>query len=181
MASLRHSVYILGLGLLIVGCATQKKTSTASTGGGGKYTEDLSVYRPKPDQAPVTTTTTPGTTATQTPDARKQTAYVEPKYAVNKKVDVVLDSIDRYNLQSNAVDGFTIQIYSGLKREEALNAKKSLNSALPDLEANVQYAQPNFRVKVGKYISRLDAQKDFTEVKKRFPTAIIIPDRVAIN
>ncbi|HEY5745169.1 MAG TPA: SPOR domain-containing protein [Chryseolinea sp.] len=179
MASMRHSVYILGLGLFIVGCATQKKTSTASTGGGGKYTEDLSVYRPKPEQVPTTTTT--GTTITQTPDTRKQTAYVEPKYAVNKKVDVVLDSIDRYNLQGKAVDGFTIQIYSGLKREEALNAKRSLTSALPDLEADVQYAQPNFRVKVGKYISRLDAQKDFTEVKKRFPTAIIIPDRVAIN
>ncbi|AYB30881.1 SPOR domain-containing protein [Chryseolinea soli] len=179
MASLRHSIYILGLGLFIVGCATQKKTSTASTGS-GKYTEDLSVYRPKPDQVPTTTTTT-GTTTTQTPDGRKPTAYVEPKYAVNKKVDVVLDSIDRYNLQSKAVDGFTIQIYSGLKREEALNAKKTLASSLPDLEADVQYAQPNFRVKVGKYISRLDAQKDFTEVKKRFPTAIIIPDRVAIN
>lgn len=179
MASLRHSIYILGLGLFIAGCASQKKTSTASTGSGGKYTEDLSIYRPKADQVPTTTTT--GTTTTQTPDARKQTAYVEPKYAVNKKVDVVLDSIDRHNLQSNAVDGFTIQIYSGLKREEALNAKKNLASVLPGLEADVQYAQPNFRVKVGKYISRLDAQKDFTEVKKRFPTAIIIPDRVAIN
>jgi hypothetical protein len=178
MASLRHSVYILGLGLLIAGCATQKKTSTVSTGG-GKYTEDLSVYRPKPDQVPTTTAT--GTTTTPTPDTRKSTAYVEPKYAVNKKVDVVLDSIDRYNLQGKSIDGFTIQIYSGLKREEALNAKKTLTSALPDLEADVQYAQPNFRVKVGKYISRLDAQKDFTEVKKRFPTAIIIPDRVAIN
>ncbi|SHG98156.1 Sporulation related domain-containing protein [Chryseolinea serpens] len=178
MASLRYSVYILGLGLFVFGCATQRKTSTASTGG-GKYTEDLSIYRPKPDQVPTTTTT--GTTTTQTPDTRKPTAYVEPKYAVNKKVDVVLDSIDRYNLQGNAVDGFTIQIYSGLKREEALNAKKTLTSALPDLDADVQYAQPNFRVKVGKYISRLDAQKDFTEVKKRFPTAIIIPDKVAIN
>jgi len=179
MASLRHSIYILGLGLFIVGCASPKKTSTASTGSGGKYTEDLSVYRPKPDQVPTTTTT--GTATTQTPDTRKQTAYVEPKYAVNKKVDVVLDSIDRHNLQGNAVDGFTIQIYSGMKREEALNAKRTLTSALPDLNADVQYAQPNFRVKVGKYISRLDAQKDFTEVKKRFPTAIIIPDRVAIN
>jgi hypothetical protein len=178
MASLRYSVCMLGLGLFIVGCASTKKTSTASTGTGGKYTEDLSVYRPKPDQAPATTT---GTATSQTPDTRKQTAYVEPKYAVNKKVDVVLDSIDRHNLQANAIDGFTIQIYSGLKREEALNAKKSLASALPDLEADVQYAQPNFRVKVGKYISRLAAQKDFTEVKKRFPTAIIIPDKVAIN
>ncbi len=117
----------------------------------------------------------------QTPDGRKQTPYVEPKYAVNKKVDIVLDSIDRYNLLANAVDGFTIQIYSGLKREEALNAKKNLTSQLPDLDVDVQYAQPNFRVKVGKYFNRLDAQKDYMAVKKHFPTAIIIPDKVAVN
>ena len=72
-------------------------------------------------------------------------------------------------------------MYSGLKREEALNAKKELTGAVPDLQSEVQYSQPNFRVKVGKYFSRLDAQKDYVEVKRFFPTAIIIPDKVAIN
>ena len=172
---MRYPVYGLGLALLIAGCASPTKTTTTSTTG-GKYSEDLSIYRPKPEQVAPNTTTT-----TNPSDTRKQTAYVEPRYTVNKKVDVVLDSIDRYNLQSKAIDGFTIQIYSGLKREEALNAKKTLATTLPTLEADVQYAQPNFRVKVGKYLSRLDAQKDFVEVKKRFPTAIIIPDRVAID
>lgn len=115
------------------------------------------------------------------PDNPKQTQYVEPKYAVNKKLDTVLDSIDRYNRSKQFVDGFTIQIYAGLKREDALNAKKNLTSSLPDLSSEVEYAQPNFRVKVGKYYTRIDAQRDYVAVKKYFPTAIVIPDKVAIN
>ena len=105
---------------------------------------------------------------------------MEPKYAVNKKLDTVLDSIDRYNVSKEFIDGFTIQIYAGLKREDALNAKKNLSSSLPDLSSEVEYSQPNFRVKVGKYYSRIDAQRDYVAIRKYFPTAIVIPDKVAI-
>lgn len=157
----------------MISCAGPKKTTTTTTGG-GKYSEDLSVLRPKVEEAPAKIVPTQD-------NARKQTPYVEAKYSVNKKLDAVLDSIDRINLQRNFIDGFTIQVYSGLKREDALNTKKELTSTVPDLESEVQYSQPNFRVKVGKYFSRLDAQKDYVEVKRHFPTAIIIPDKVAIN
>jgi hypothetical protein len=133
------------------------------------------VWRPK--AAP----TENGTGTSKTSDAIKQTQYVEPKYAVNKKLDTVLDSIDRYNTSREFINGFTIQIYAGLKREEALNAKKNLTSSLPQLNSEVEYSQPSFRVKVGKYYSRIDAQRDYVAVKKYFPTAIVIPEKVAIH
>lgn len=174
MRSTRHSVTVICVGLFLIGCATQKKTATTQTGT-QKYSEDLSVWRPKLE-APVTDVTAP-----TGQDGRKPTAYVEPKFAVNKRLDNVLDSIDHFNLQRNFIDGFTIQVYSGLRREDALNTKKELTSALPDLECEVHYSQPNFRVKVGRYFNRIDAQKDYVEVKKYFPTAIVIPDKVAIN
>ena len=158
---------------LLIGCATQKKTTTTSTDG-AKYTEDLSVWRPKVETA----------TDTKTPveePGKKQTPYTDPKYAINKKLDTILDSIDHFNLQRNFIDGFTIQVYSGTKREDALNAKKDLASFVPELESDVQYTQPNFRVKVGRYFKRIDAQKDYLIVKQYFPTAIVIPDKVSIN
>jgi len=127
--------------------------------------------------------TTPenGTATTKNPETTKQTQYVDPKYAVNKKLDTVLDSIDRYNTSREFINGFTIQIYAGLKREDALNAKKNLTSSLPELNSEVEYSQPSFRVKVGKYFTRIDAQADYVAVKKYFPTAIVIPDKVAIH
>ena len=157
----------------LVGCASPKSTTISSQGPG--YSEDLSVWRPK---APTPVDNTTNTNVSSDP---KQTQFVEPKYAINKKLDTVLDSIDRYNISKQFIDGFTIQIYAGMKREDALNAKKNLAVSLPDLSSEVEYAQPNFRVKVGKYYTRIDAQQDYVAVKKYFPTAIVIPDKVAIN
>jgi hypothetical protein len=158
----------------LAGCASPKSTTVSSAGPG--YTEDLSVWRPKVE-TPVNNTTT---TTVNAPNDPKRTQYVEPKYSVTNKLDTVLDSIDRYNKSKQFMDGFTIQIYAGMKREDALNAKKNLATSLPDLRSEVEYAQPNFRVKVGKYYTRIDAQQDFNAVKKYFPTAIVIPEKVAI-
>lgn len=174
MKQTTHLIGIFGLALLFAACAATKKTSTVSSGG-TKYSEDLSPLRPK-----VTETPADGNTTTTTVEARKQTTYMEPKFAVNKKLDGVLDSIDRINVQRTFLDGFTIQVYSGSRREEAIKVKQELTSLLPDLQSEVLYSQPNFRVKVGKYYSRIEAQKDYLDVKKRFPTAIVIPDKVAI-
>jgi hypothetical protein len=160
--------------MLAASCASPKSTTVSSQGSG--YSEDLSIWRPK-SEAVATPTNTNGTTSV----GPKQTQYVEPKYAVNKQLDTVLDSIDRFNIARKFIDGFTIQVYTGLKREDALNAKKSLATSFPDLPSEVEYAQPNFRVKVGKYYNRIDAQKDYAMIKKNFPTAIVIPDKVAIN
>jgi len=171
---MRYSFFFFAGLLLLIACAGPKKTTTSTPTGATRYSEDLSLYRPKVEA-------TPTKDAPTQDNARKQTPYVEAKYSVNKKLDAVLDSIDRINLQRNFIDGFTIQVYSGLKREDALNTKKELTSTLPDLQSEVQYSQPNFRVKVGKYFNRLDAQRDYVDVKRYFPTAIIIPDKVAIN
>ncbi|HEY9045644.1 MAG TPA: SPOR domain-containing protein [Ohtaekwangia sp.] len=172
MQSLRYSIYIITI-ILLGSCATSKKTTTTSQGG--KYSEDLSVWRPKVETpAETATTTTPDNTKPATP------VYIDPKQAVNKKLDAVLDSIDHINLSRKFVEGYTIQVYSG-RREEALNAKKQIAISLPGLDAEVQFTEPIFRVKVGKYYSRMDAQEDYAAVKRYFPAAILIPEKIAID
>jgi hypothetical protein len=160
------------LSLMILGsCSAPKKTTTTQ---GGKYSEDLSVWRPKATD--VTKNNTPADSSAE----RKVTTYVEPKLAVNKQLDVVLDSIDRINLGQKYVSGYTIQVYSG-KREEALNVKKQLTQYLPDHTADIQFTEPIFRVKVGKYYTLLEAQADYTEIKRHFQAAIIVPERISLN
>jgi hypothetical protein len=72
-------------------------------------------------------------------------------------------------------------VYSGIKREDALNVRKKLSQSLPELDSEVQYRQPNFRVRTGQYFTRLEAQKDYLAVKRHFPNAIVIPDRVPMQ
>jgi hypothetical protein len=174
---MRLTIPVLVL-LMVAGCAPKVTTSTG-TKEGGKYSEDLSALR--------TQAITPVDTARNlaiaknTESKRDPSRYVEARHSINQSLDVVLDSISRYNLSHGVVDGFTIQLYSGGKREEALNVKKQISAALPQLETDVQFVQPNFRVRTGKYINKLEAHKDYMAVKKYFPSAIIIPERIPIN
>lgn len=163
---------VLCIVLLLASC---KPTTQTQTSQGGKYSEDLSHLRPKVEEQTTSTTVTPETTK------RDPKTYVEPTHTVNKQLDAVLDSIDRINLTRKFVEGYTIQVYSGLKREDALNAKKVLTTSIPKLESELQYAQPNFRVKIGRYFTRLEAEKDYQRVKEFFPAAIVVPDKIAIN
>jgi hypothetical protein len=173
MEGLKQILYILSTIALLESCATTQKTSTASQGG--KYSEDLSVLRPKV-QAPAETVTT----TTQTDNTKPATQFVEPKLAVTQRLDGVLDSIDHINLNRRFVEGYTIQVYSG-RREEALSVKKQIATSLPRLNTEIQFTEPIFRVKVGKYYSRMDAQEDYASVKRYFPAAILIPEKIVIQ
>ena len=165
--------------LLLAGCKTTQKTTSSTSSQDSKYTEDLSVWRPKVES----TTTTPVTTTTATtgtPEDRKAQPYTEARFTVNRQLDTVLDSIDQTHRNRRYIDGFTIQVYSG-RREEALSAKKQLTTSLPRLESEVQFTEPIFRVKVGKYYSRMEAQQDYTAVKRYFPAAILIPEKISLS
>jgi hypothetical protein len=164
--------YIFIVALIAAGCASNKPAGTSQ---GSKYSEDLSVWRPVVD-----TRNTDSVAAVQTKTNTKQLTNVAPKYAVNRQLDAVLDSIDRINLTRRSVEGFTIQVFSGDK-EGALQAKKELTMALPDLPVEVKFITPTFRVKAGQYYTRIEAQRDYIAVKRHFPSAIVIPDKITIN
>lgn len=163
--------------ILLTGCAS--KVTTSSTTGTGKYSEDLSVLR-KPNAVRTDTSKT-SNPAVNTDGKQNPAQYAEAKHAINQSLDAVLDSIDRINLANGAVEGFTIQLYSGIQRDEALDVRKQIATVLPHLDADMQYVQPNFRIRAGKYFTRFEAQKDYMAVKKYFPNAIIIPERIPIR
>lgn len=162
----------LSLLLLQVSCVAQQ---SASSTGNEPYNEDLTgervVYK------------------TEEKDSSNATANLETPLpqtvpatmTVNKKVDSVLDSLDKLNQFRKFVDGLTIQIYSGQNREEAIAARSKMVTEIDDMEASVQYKQPKFIVTTGQYFTKLEAQKDLMRVKYHFPNAILVPEKIPIK
>ncbi len=140
------------------------------------YYESLADLRPR-----VTVPVDSARTTTNTTSVKQEAKQVSFTKTVNTKVDFVLDSIDSFNLMKRSVDGYTIQIYSGQNREEAMNIKKKMSTNIPDLNANLQYQQPKFRVTVGKYYSKLEAFQDLNKLRKVFSSAILVPEKIAIR
>lgn len=135
--------------------------------------EDLSAFRPRFPAASDTGRHYAGNPVKNVP-------VVKPTLTVNSKVDYVLDSIDRLNSLRRYIPGYTIQVYSGLNRDEAGNARKKLQEEL-DMRADLQYVQPKFRVRVGYYFTSIEAQKDLVRLKRVFPNAILVPESVPIK
>jgi hypothetical protein len=153
------------LSLVALSCAAQKNNAKPY------YHEDLYYLRPK---FPVVVDSAQHNTNRQKPD-------VIPSMNVNAKVDGVLDSLNRFNVTRKLIDGYTIQIYSGQNREEAMNSKKKMMTEVQGLVAELEYNQPKFRVKVGSYYSRLEAQKDMLRLKRSFPNAILVPEKIIVR
>ncbi len=159
--------------LQLVTCSLLFNFSCSAQRPSKPYYEDLSAYRPKLEPKVDTST------KILTPKVERK--KIKPTKNVNAKVDAILDSIDRQNLQKKFVDGFTIQIYSGQKKEDAMTAQQKVVEELTDMNANLQYQQPKFRVTIGNYFSKLDAQKDLVRLKANFPGAILIPEKILIR
>lgn len=134
----------------------------------GPYTEDLTRLRPE---------FPPVSVATPKPPVER----IPATEAVNTRLNAALTKVDEYYLEKMLADGFRIQVYSGQKKQDALQAARVIQDAADDLKPEVEFVQPKFRVVVGKYFSRVEAQQDMYRLLKLFPESIIVPDKVSLG
>ena len=78
--------------------------------------------------------------------------------------------------------GFRIQIYySNLRtaREESAKAQSVFLSKFPEITSYAQYQAPGyFVIRVGDYRTKADGYKDLLKVRKEFPNAYHVPDKI---
>lgn len=156
--------------MLEIGACTPKATTSAE----GKYSEDLSVHRLAIESPSVIGG---GTEVTET----VAETFPDPRYDITKQLNSKLDSINRIKAGRAFLDGYTIQVYSGTSQSEAKIARGKIYSTLKGQNPSLTYDEPNFKVKVGEYYTRLEAQKTYTQIKHLFPGSIITPTRITIK
>lgn len=77
-------------------------------------------------------------------------------------------------------NGFRIRIYIGSNpnaREESLEALVRFNRQFPYIQAYRSYTTPNFKVSVGNFRTRVDAEILLNRIKDEFPDAFIARER----
>jgi hypothetical protein len=95
------------------------------------------------------------------------------------KIDIVeskqiLELVNR-KLQENQLSK-TINGY----REKAREVKSKFLQSFPYIEAYDSYQQPNFRIRVGDFRTRLQAIKFLKEIQSLFPSAFIVNDYISL-
>ena len=165
------------IGIIILSGCSKKTVVNSST---AEYREDLSNVRPRPKLTePVTEKKTDAAVPVASRPAANATAD-KPLY-VNKKLETVLDTLAKQNKSIRYINGFRIQIYVGNVRQEAEDAKSYIYQTFPDMFPYVSYTQPTYRVKVGDFMYRSDAEQYLEMIREQYSSAVILADRVEIK
>jgi uncharacterized protein Veg len=100
---------------------------------------------------------------------------------INKRLDPILDTIASQNKNIKFANGFRIQIYVGNDRKSADDAKVYTYQTYPEIFPYLTFQQPVYKVKVGDFLNRMDAERYFASIKETYPSALILPDKVEIK
>lgn len=168
----RFGILFLGL-IVIYGCS--KKAVPSS--GSATYSEDLSILHPViagyDSSLPTGGAGNPPSNASSLP--------LNSKEDITEELDSLVLLIADKNLQKRVIDGYTIQVYSGANRDLANKARGEIQQLGLDSPAQVVYVQPNFKVKVGKFYTRLEANKVFVQIRAVFPNALLLPEKIPVE
>ncbi|CAM3790802.1 SPOR domain-containing protein [Flavobacterium cucumis] len=91
----------------------------------------------------------------------------------DSKIEILLKEKRKLNNYTQSFEGYKIQIFYGSSDE----SKKKLNEfkkEFKNFEATIVYTNPNFKVWIGNFETRLEAEKALLEIKKKYSTALLI-------
>lgn len=134
------------------------------------YSEDLSVHRPD---------VTPVKEAEEEQEMEIQDPIVLTGH-IRAEMDSVMSIIVAGNLQKQYWDGYTIQVYNGLTREDAYAVRRMVEEMELNLPVRLEYRQPNYKVKVGLYFDQLTAHTDLVLLKDKFSASLLIPEKIKL-
>ena len=122
--------------------------------------------------------------------------YIYSQQSLNQESDSIKTPMQEINMQEGieqllqknkqiyyekgGIEGFCIQIYSGDSREECQKIKYQFMKIFPEI-TTIYYERvsPNWKVRIGKYRTRLEAKKLQSIIRKVYPgsyiTEIIVP------
>lgn len=88
--------------------------------------------------------------------------------------------VDKKNATRSTAMGFRVQIYSGANRSEAYAEQARFKALYKDIDTYITYEEPNYRVKVGDFRSRSEAQDLMQGLRKQFNNVFIFTEEIYV-
>ena len=116
-----------------------------------------------------------------------QFTFAQQKGKVTVIKDPQIDSLISRRLElsksessggSVSTSGFRVQVFSGLERADVYAEQTKFKSLYPEITSYVSYTQPNYRLRVGDFRTRLEAQKFTNEIQKHYSSVFIFAERI---
>jgi len=127
--------------------------------------------------------------------AQIKVSYEDPATHINRNGDtfgVVLHADPRLDILLRrhkdamyggiySAHGYRVQIYNGNDRAKATSVKNDFMRRFPGIPTYLTYVSPHFRVKVGNFRNRAEAEDIYKQATTLYNPCMIVPDIVVIN
>lgn len=101
------------------------------------------------------------------------------KIIADGRLQTILERHIEYNEMSRSIQGYRVRVNSFTgdnAKAKAFALKNDLQSKYPQIRVYVTFDEPNFIVKIGDFLTRLDAFSLYSDLRKQVNTTQIIRD-----
>ncbi|CAL2104027.1 SPOR domain-containing protein [Tenacibaculum sp. 190130A14a] len=99
-------------------------------------------------------------------------ATAQSKLTNDKSINSLIEKKREFNKQNKK--GFRIQLYNGLERT-AKSIQGRFRVEYPNVRTKLSYDSPEWKIQVGNYKTRLDADRALNKIREKFSGAIVVP------
>lgn len=119
-----------------------------------------------------------------------QQLVAQEKGSVLIKKDPLIDSLIARRLELSrsgiagdavSISGFRVQILSSLDRQVTYSEQAKFRSRYPKIKTYVSYTQPNYRLRVGDFRTRLEAEKFIDELRVYYTSMFIFSEMIILR
>ena len=168
---MKNIIFIFLIGTVFIACKSNKMATNQP------FKDDVSIYRVEVAEID---------SITNDPSQKEEIAKndtlpnvpIDPSMDINYELDqasILLAQRNQKVIEERGILGYTIQVYSGNNRKiaEDIRDKLILTYEEPTKRA---YDRPNYKVKIGEFLSKMEAYELYLLIKEDFPQAFIVPE-----
>jgi len=103
------------------------------------------------------------------------------RYEVEKGIDVIEQQYIEAWKRVKKIDGFRIQItsFSGANSRTSIeNVAAQFKQQFPNIPCLISFSEPNFRLRVGNFRTKIEAYKALQEISPFFPGSFVLKDQI---
>ena len=106
-------------------------------------------------------------------DSSSIVVHKDPRIVLLVKKQIEINEITTRNSRRSA-QGYRIQVISTNNRTKAMEAKTKIYQHFPELKAYLMYQSPFFKLKVGNFTEREEAESYLQNILTLFPTGVYV-------
>ncbi|NVK05064.1 MAG: SPOR domain-containing protein [Flavobacteriia bacterium] len=80
--------------------------------------------------------------------------------------------------ERRTLEGYRVQVFNGTG-QGANRFKSQVIRSLPDMEVNVVFETPDYKIQIGNYRSAFEAEAALNEIRETFPGAFVVKTAIA--